>query len=363
MERTVQVELGSRSYPIRIGAGLLEDLGAACRTLAPPDAAALLVTDDRVASHWAATARGSLEAAGRRCATVVIPAGEASKCGARLTELYDAALAAGLDRRSFMVALGGGVVGDLTGYAAATYLRGIALVQVPTTLLAMVDSSVGGKTGINLPQGKNLVGAFHQPARVLADLATLATLPDREYRAGLAEVIKYGVIYDADFFARLERDIAALRARDETALLSAVARSCEIKAAVVGQDEREGGLRAILNFGHTLAHAIEQAAGYGTYLHGEAVAIGMHYAARLSCRTRGFPAADAERLAGWLRRVELPLTAKGLSWETVRAAMAVDKKSAARAPRWALADRLGAVAHGCAVLEPLLEEVWHGLDE
>jgi 3-dehydroquinate synthase len=241
---------------------------------------------------------------------------------------------------------------------AATYLRGVDFIQVPTTLLAMVDSAVGGKTGINLPQGKNLVGSFYQPRHVICDTELLNSLSPREFAAGLAEVIKYGVIYDAPLFARLEQQVTTL-ARDEAALAAIVARSCAIKAEVVGQDERESGLRAILNFGHTLGHALEKVAGYGTFLHGEAVGVGMAFAARVSARVQGLPGDQVERVVALIRQAGLPVQAPGYAWSALRQAMEVDKKSSGGQPRFVLADRIGHVAWGCVVPEAVLEEAWH----
>jgi 3-dehydroquinate synthase len=248
------------------------------------------------------------------------------------------------------------VVGDVAGFVAATYLRGLPLVQLPTTLLAQVDSSVGGKTGVNLPAGKNLVGAFHQPRLVMCDLATLDTLPEREFRSGLAEVIKYGMIADADFFAQVEVDLDRMLAREEAALGAVVARSCEIKAQVVGQDETEGGLRAILNFGHTVGHALEATAGYGTYLHGEAISIGQVVAARLSERLCGLPAADVARLRELLRRAGLPTGVKFAAADRKRllAAMRLDKKVSGGQVKFVLAEAIGKVRWGLAVPEKTL---------
>lgn len=358
MSLTVQVELGERAYPIRIGRGGLARLGEACRG-AGLDGACLLVSDTRVAPLYAGTADRALRAAGYAVRTVVVPAGEASKCAGRLGQLYDAALDAGLDRRGFFVALGGGVVGDLAGFAAATYLRGVALAQVPTTLLAMVDSSVGGKTGINLPRGKNLVGAFHQPALVEADPATLLTLSAREYRAGLAEVLKYGLIRDPALLGDLEREREALLALEGAVLERTIAACCRIKADVVAGDEREAGLRAVLNFGHTLGHAVEQAAGYGAWLHGEAVAVGLLYALRLSERLAGLDPAVTARVRDWLAAVRLPVAPPDLPWERVRDAMAVDKKAVEGVPRFVLAEEPGRVRTGVEVPAALAEEVWH----
>lgn len=362
MARTIQVDLGDRTYPIIIGPGLLAEVGAACGAQGCAGAC-LVVSDEQVDAHYGDAVVASLRRAGIEAGRVVIPAGEPSKDGGQVNRVYAAALAAGLGRSSFMIALGGGVVGDLAGFAAATFLRGIPYVQVPTTIVAMVDSAVGGKTGINLPQGKNLVGSFWQPAAVIADLDTLSTLPDREFRSGLAEVVKYGVIRDAPFFDWLERERDHLLGRDSGCLAEVVERSCVNKAAVVEADEREGGLRAILNFGHTLGHAVEKVAAYGTFLHGEAVAIGMVYAARLSEGVLGLPAADRGRLEVLLGGIGLRLAAPDLAWPDLRQAMSVDKKSEDRRPRFVLAERLGTAQFGCAVDDNLLEEVWHGLDQ
>lgn len=354
MTRTVAVDLGERSYPIRIGAGLLARIDELIGPVVK-GRNCLIVTDTTVEPLYAGICEVAAGRLGVKCATAVIPAGEASKCSGELVTLWSRAVEAGLDRKSFIVALGGGVVGDLAGFLAASYLRGIQLIQIPTTMLAMVDSAVGGKTGINLPQGKNLVGAFHQPSLVVCDIDTLQTLPRRELVAGLAEVVKYGVIWDADLFSLLEREAERIAAGDAGLLARIVARSCEIKAAVVSQDEQEGGLRAILNFGHTLGHAIEAVAGYGHFLHGEAVAIGMVYAARLSIAC-GFPEADANRLARLLTRLGLPVTAPGLTWAPLRRAMAVDKKSTLGKLKFVLAKRIGEAGFGCEVPEDLLEK-------
>lgn len=359
MARTLTVELGERSYPILIGVGQLAALGEACRPRLRAGAACLVVSDAHVDPLYGPAAEAALRAAGFRPAREAVPAGEDSKSPARLEALCRRMLAAGLDRGAFVVALGGGVVGDLAGFAAAVFMRGIPCVQVPTSLLAMVDSAVGGKTGVNLPEGKNLLGAFHQPALVLADPATLRTLPRREYLSGLAEAVKYGVIRDAAFFQWLENERAALAAGDPGRLEAVVARCCEIKADVVARDEREGGLRAILNFGHTAGHALEQAAGYGTYLHGEAVAVGMVFAARLAQRVLGFPAGEAARLEELLRALGLPTAAPGVPWERLQAALRRDKKNQDQRPRYVLARRLGETQTGCEVPAELPAEVWH----
>ncbi len=360
MKRDITVDLGDRSYPIHIGSGILDDLGAQC-TAQGLAGHCLVASDENVAPLYADRVLQALENAGFTPALEVLPAGETTKSQAQLLNLYSKAAAHGLDRKCFMVALGGGVIGDLTGFAAASWLRGIPFVQVPTSLLAMVDSSVGGKTGINIPEGKNLVGAFHQPELVLADTAVLSTLPMREYCAGLAEVVKHGVIWDAELFAQLEAaDLAEI---DPDALSPVIARNCEIKAEVVQADEREGGLRGILNFGHTLAHAIENVAGYGRYLHGEAVAIGMVYAARLSTKLKGLSVDESARIEKMLASLELPVGAPGLAWKELRAAMAVDKKTVGGLPKFVLADRIGHVEFGCEVPEELMEEVWHGIGQ
>jgi 3-dehydroquinate synthase len=264
----------------------------------------------------------------------VLPPGEQEKNLQRFGEVIEALATLGASRDATVFALGGGVVGDLAGFAAACWMRGVRFVQLPTTLLAMVDSSVGGKTAVDLPSGKNLVGAFHQPAAVLADIATLATLPERELRAGLAEVIKYGAIFDVGFISWLERNIDALRARDEIALTEAIARSCRHKAGVVARDEQEQGERMLLNFGHTFGHAIEVEQGYGGLLHGEAVAIGMVVAAKLATTVRRAPLADVERLVALLRRAGLPVAVpEGLDPAALLARMKLDKKTVSGVPR------------------------------
>jgi 3-dehydroquinate synthase len=356
--RTVSVKLGERSYPINMGRTIDTVLQAPGK-----GTAALVVSDTNVAPRYLDGCRARLTELGYLVESTVIPAGEQSKCLEQADRLYTAAVAAGLDRHSTIVALGGGVVGDLAGFVAGTFLRGVRFVQAPTTLLAMVDSSVGGKTGINLAQGKNLVGVFCQPVEVAMALDTLTTLSDREYRSGLAEVIKYGIIWDATFFDLLERETPRLLARDSGLLMDVVARSCEIKAEIVGIDERELGVRAVLNFGHTLGHAVENAVGYGTLLHGEAVAIGMVFAARLSTLLRGLPEAECDRIVALIQRVGLPVAAAGavaeqLAWPTVRHAMATDKKAQGRVPRFVLAERLGAVVFNCEVDEECLATVY-----
>jgi 3-dehydroquinate synthase len=360
MKRTVTVDLGERSYPIHIASASLDRIGELCGELGL-GGSALIVSDGNVDPLYGQRCKKALLAAGITVSRAVVPAGETSKCLEQLEGLYDRAVSSGLDRRSFVVALGGGVVGDLAGFLAASYLRGISYVQVPTTIVAMTDSAVGGKTGINLPQGKNLVGSFWQPAAVLVDLDTLETLPRREFVSGLAEVIKYGVIWDADLFDLLEREREPVLARDPALLAELVGRSCEIKADVVRQDEREGGLRAILNYGHTLGHAIEKVASYGEYLHGEAISVGMVYAARLSGVLTGLADADADRIAAMLAAYGLPTGAPECEWPALREAIRVDKKSVGSVPRFVLAECIGAVRFGCEVGEDLLETTWSGM--
>ncbi|MBC8206726.1 MAG: 3-dehydroquinate synthase [Kiritimatiellales bacterium] len=380
MTHDVTVDLGDRSYPIRIGSGILDTLGDACKA-AGLTGRCLIVSDENVAPLYADTVFQTLEKAGFDPVLEVLPAGEPTKCQAQLMNLYAKAAETRLDRKCFMVALGGGVIGDLTGFAAASWLRGIQFVQVPTSLLAMVDSSVGGKTGINIPAGKNLVGAFHQPELVMVDLDTLKTLPERELAAGMSEVVKYGVIWDEELFQSLEAGSTGgqsffqcsekNRGADSGCLGKIISKCCEIKAEVVRQDEREGGLRGILNFGHTLGHAIENAAGYGEYLHGEAVAIGMVYAARLSVALKGLLVEESDRIENLLAALALPVAAPGpqglrrgrLAWSDLRAAMAVDKKTVGGLPKFVLADRIGHVDFGCEVPEELMEEVWNGIGQ
>lgn len=339
----VQIALGDRSYPIQIGTGLFDrpDTYAGL----PRAAAALVVTNTLLAPLYAQRLQQAL--AGRYAAVhlVVLPDGEAHKTWETLNLIFDALLSRGCDRKTVLFALGGGVVGDITGFAAASYMRGVPFVQVPTTLLAQVDSSVGGKTAINHPLGKNMVGAFYQPQLVVCDLGVLKTLPPRELSAGLAEVIKYGPIADAAFLDWIEAHIDALRAGDPAALAHAVQRSCEIKAEVVGQDEREGGLRAILNFGHTFGHAIEAGMGYGAWLHGEGVGCGMVMAARLSQRLGLLDTAAVERLTRLIERAGLPtvgpiLDAKDNAGRYLEL-MRVDKKAEAGEIKFVLIDGIG----------------------
>jgi len=354
--RVVKVPLGTRSYSIYIGTGLLEELGPRCARLGLGKRCAV-VSDRNVAPLYADSAHQSLRAAGFEPVRVVVPAGETAKTLRTVQLCYNQLAAHRLERTSFIVALGGGVVGDLAGFLAATYLRGIAFVQVPTTLLAAVDSSVGGKVGVNLTAGKNLVGAFYQPRLVLCDLATFHTLPEREYRAGLAEVIKYGVIYDAALFKRLERDMPTLLARRPETLAAVIARCCQIKADVVAKDETEGGLRQILNFGHTIGHALEAISRYGKYVHGEAVAIGMVAAAHISAALLGLPQNDADRIIRLLERAGLPVSMRLTRTHRRKLfdAMRLDKKVRGGQIRFVLARRIGRVVWGQHVSDELVQ--------
>jgi 3-dehydroquinate synthase len=336
----LRVELGDRSYPIWIGSRLLRDA-----TLLQPHLArgvVGVVTNTTVASLWLEPLRAAL--GGRLGFVEVLPDGEEHKTLATAGRLYDALAAARLGRDGTLIALGGGVVGDITGFVAATWQRGVDFVQVPTTLLAQVDSSVGGKTGVNHPRGKNLIGAFHQPRCVLADVDTLATLPERELAAGLAEVLKYGLLGDPDFYLWVRENAAALRARDAAALAVAVRRSCIAKAAIVAEDEREGegGSRALLNLGHTFGHALETVCGYGVLLHGEAVGIGMLMAAELSCRLGWIDERDVAGLRALLGALGLPASVPpGVEATALRDAMLGDKKTAAGRIRLVLLRGIG----------------------
>jgi 3-dehydroquinate synthase len=355
--RTVRVSLGARSYEIKIGAGLLAQAGKESLRLIPGKRCAV-ISDRNVAPLYAWAVQRSLSDAGFEPILITVPAGETAKSLKTVQACYDQLAANRIERKSFVVALGGGVVGDLAGFVAATYLRGIPFIQLPTTLLAQVDSSVGGKTGVNLRAGKNLVGAFYQPRLVLCDLGTFLTLPDREYRSGLAEVIKYGIIYDAALFRRLESDIPKLLARDLHSLTDVVARCCEIKAEVVSQDETESGLRAILNFGHTIGHGLEAISRYGKYLHGEAISIGQVAAARLSVRLLGLPEKDSERIRALLERAGLPTKVRLTQAQkrAILAAMQLDKKVSGGEIKFVLAREIGRVEFGQKVPLHLLEE-------
>jgi 3-dehydroquinate synthase len=318
---------------------------------------ALVVTHPNIDELYGAAVRDGLTTAGFAVATHHVPQGEPSKCVDEFMRIHDALFAFGADRGTAVVALGGGVIGDLAGFAASAYMRGVPYVQVPTTLLSQVDSSVGGKTAINHPGAKNIIGAFYQPVMVVADTVTLRTLERRELLAGLAEVVKYGVIWDADLFARLETDLDALLALDPQVLAPVIHRCCAIKAEVVAQDEREGGLRAILNFGHTFGHAVEALSGYGTVLHGEAVAMGMVAAARLAERLALCPAGLAERIRALLARAGLPTAYPRLPRAKFLATIAHDKKTVAGKARYVLPTEMGRVEVRADVDEKLVLEV------
>ena len=355
---TVHIQLDERSYPIEIGSDLL----GKPETFAglPRAAQALIVTNTTVAPLYAAALQSALQPHYPQVHLVALPDGEAYKTWETLNLIFDALLGHGCDRKTVLFALGGGVVGDMTGFAAASFMRGVPFVQVPTTLLAQVDSSVGGKTAINHPLGKNMIGAFYQPQRVICDLSSLQTLPERELSAGLAEVIKYGPIADMALLDWLDANMDALMARDVNALAHAVQRSCEIKAHVVGQDEREAGLRAILNFGHTFGHAIEAGMGYGAWLHGEAVGCGMVMAATLSQRLGLVDAAFVQRLTALIARAKLPIRGPVLDAQDNAGRylefMRVDKKAEAGDIKFVLIDGPGkAVMRGAP--EALVREV------
>ena len=352
--RTLEVALAERSYPIHIGAGVVRRSGALLAERGVTNA--VVVTNATVAGHWLAPLCESLAAAGITSQTVPVPDGEAHKNWETLQAVVTRLLELRAERSTTLIALGGGVVGDITGFAAAIYQRGMPFVQVPTTLLAQVDSSVGGKTGINHPLGKNMIGAFYQPRAVLIDTDCLRTLPPRELAAGLAEVIKYGAIRDIEFLAWLEARMDALVARDPGALAHAIHESCRIKAAIVGADEREHGDRALLNFGHTFGHAIENAMGYGQWLHGEAVAAGMVVAADVSRRLGRIDVADVHRLRAIVARAALPTEAPALGFERWMALMGRDKKVVAGTIRYVLLDALGRAAISADVPDAILRE-------
>jgi 3-dehydroquinate synthase len=339
---SLSVALGSRSYPIHIGSGLIGSANLYSPHLGGGSAA--IVTNAVVAPLYLGKVRQAVQAAGARCTEIIVADGEQAKSWQGVEQVVDALVAARLGRDSLVVALGGGVIGDLAGFAAAIYQRGVPFVQVPTTLLAQVDSSVGGKTAINHAHGKNMIGAFHQPRAVISDVATLATLPERELRSGLAEVIKHGFALDAAFVDWLESNIEKLVAREPGALVHAIRRSCELKARIVAADERESGARALLNFGHTFGHAIEAGTGYGAWLHGEAIAAGMVMASELSSRLSGLTTADVKRVRNLLSRAGLPVTGPALAPEKLMELMALDKKAARGRARFVLLEAIGRAA-------------------
>lgn len=346
---TINVELAERSYPIVIGSSLIGGRFDLAAQVSGSDC--LVVSNETVAPIYLDSLRAGL--VGKNVETVILPDGEAHKSLDTVNAVFDALVGAGANRDTTVIALGGGVVGDIAGFAAASYMRGVSFIQVPTTLLAQVDSSVGGKTGVNHPGGKNLIGAFHQPKLVLIDTDTLGTLPDREVSAGLAEVIKHAAIVDADYFSWLEDNVQKLLDRDGQALADAIGRSCEIKAAVVADDERERGRRALLNFGHTFGHAIENSVGYGEWLHGEAVGAGMIMAAALSDLDRE----QQSRLRTLVKAAGLPISAAGIDAQKLRAAMQLDKKVFDKRLRFVLLTAIGAAYISDSVPDTRLEQV------
>ncbi|MDQ7968593.1 MAG: bifunctional shikimate kinase/3-dehydroquinate synthase AroKB [Oxalicibacterium faecigallinarum] len=347
------VDLGDRSYPITIGQSLLDNPEIVADKIAGSRVA--IVTNTVVAPLYLEQLMFTLAAAGKKVTSVILPDGEEEKNWENLMKVFDVLLAEKCDRKTTLIALGGGVIGDMTGFAASAYMRGVPFVQIPTTLLSQVDSSVGGKTGINHPLGKNMIGAFYQPQAVIADTLTLNTLPDRELSAGLSEVIKHGAIIDAPFFEWIEANMIRLRARDPEALAYAIRRSCEIKADVVRQDEREGGLRAILNFGHTFGHAIEAGMGYGVWLHGEAVGCGMVMAADMSCRLGFIDAASRDRIVAVVKAAGLPTVAPNLGNERWLELMEVDKKNEGGQIKFILLKPLGTTVIMSVPQETLLQ--------
>ena len=338
---TITVALAERSYPILVGPGALEDPSL---VYAVRGRSAVIISDTNVAPHWLGKVRAPLIAAGKRVHEIVLPAGEATKSVEHLASLWDKLLGWQCDRKATLIALGGGVVGDLVGFGAATYQRGVPFIQIPTTLLAQVDSSVGGKTAINHPLGKNMIGAFHQPVAVFADTNTLSTLPAREFRSGMGEVLKHGLIVDMAEFAQLEHDLPEILGREPHALTRMIAKSCAIKADIVARDEREGalGIRAWLNLGHTFGHAIEAGLGFGKWLHGEAVAAGACVAAELSRRLGHVSAGDVARVVQAFAAAGLPTRAPRLQGPAhYRELMAIDKKAEGGAIRYVLLKHMG----------------------
>jgi 3-dehydroquinate synthase len=352
--RKLTVNLAERSYEILVGSGLLEDESLLSRVLTQGRVA--VVTNTTVAPLYLGQVTRMLNALGREIVTVVLPDGEHYKDWQTLNLIFDALLGASCERETTLLALGGGVVGDMAGFAAACYQRGMPFVQLPTTLLSQVDSSVGGKTAINHPLGKNMIGAFYQPRLVLADIATLATLPARELSAGMAEVIKYGVIRDVEFFAWLESNVEGLMAREVGLLEEAVLRSCRHKAEIVANDEREAGDRALLNLGHTFGHAIEAGMGYGVWLHGEAVAVGMLMAAELSCLLGGLKREEVGRLEALLTRSGLPIRGPELAVDRYVELMQHDKKVSKGKLRFVLPKAIGAATVTGDVPPQLVEQ-------
>ncbi len=361
MMQTLTVGLKERSYPIHIGSGLLSDSSLLSGHL--PGKRAAIVTNTTVAPLYLESLQRTLQEIGVDSVPIILPDGEEYKSSQTLNLIYDALLTHRCERKTPLIALGGGVIGDMTGFAAATYLRGVPFIQIPTTLLSQVDSSVGGKTGINHPLGKNMIGAFYQPKLVLADIRTLNTLPDKELSAGLAEVIKYGLIRDLPFLSWLEENMDSLLARDEEALQYAVLKSCENKAEVVAADERESGERALLNLGHTFGHAIETGMGYGVWLHGEAVAAGTVMAADLSRRLGWLNESDVLRVRVLLQRARLPVVSPDLGTEKYLEYMGHDKKVEDGKMRFVLLKQLGRAELIGDVPKSLIEQTIAGCVE
>ncbi len=361
LQSKLTIDLGQRSYAIHIGGNILENIVSLGQL--PQAKTALIVSNTTVAPLYAQTLKSALSAKFEKVLVVELPDGEEYKNWQTLNQIYDALLSNQCDRKTVLFALGGGVVGDITGFAAASYMRGVPFVQIPTSLLAQVDSSVGGKTGINHPLGKNMIGAFYQPRMVLCDTAVLSTLPERELSAGLAEVIKYGPIADYDFFTWLEQSLPALLARNTQALHMAIQRSCQIKAWVVAQDEKESGMRAILNFGHTFAHAIEAGLGYGKWLHGEAVACGMVMASLLSAKLGLIDNSFVNRLTKILQQANLPTTAPALHKDKEKniqswlGYMRVDKKAQDGKVRFIVLNKIGSAAITTATDDVITEVI------
>jgi len=337
----VDVNLGSRSYRIVVASGALQSVGERLRELRLGSRAAL-VSDGAIMRLYGKTVVASLESAGLTVTTIDVPEGEAAKTLAVAEHCWDRLLTAGLDRTSTVLALGGGAVGDVAGFAAATYMRGINFIQLPTTVLAQVDASIGGKTAIDHPLGKNMIGAFHQPRLVVVDPAVARTLPEREFRSGLAEIVKHGIVLDADYFAELERDLAPLAARDLGVLERIIGGSCRLKASVVERDEREAELRHVLNYGHTIGHALEAATGYTRYAHGEAVSLGIVAEARLARRLGIADDETTTRQERMLETLGLPVRAPSIDVEPIVSAMARDKKAKDGRVPFVLAPRIGA---------------------
>src|SRR5580658_7207296 len=361
--QTIRVELGPASHDAHVGAGIIDRVGEMARHAGLKSGSCALVTDATVEKLYAARVTDALRKSGFAPVVISVPPGEASKSLATLELLYDRMTEAALDRGSVIFALGGGVVGDLAGFAAATYLRGVALVQVPTTVVAQVDSAVGGKTGVNLPEGKNLVGAFYPPSLVIADPAFLHTLPHREFRSGLYEVVKYGVIADPKLFAFLEKHMDTVLRRDSKALDYIISRSIAIKAVVVGKDEREAGLRQILNFGHTLGHALEAATGYRVFLHGEAIAWGMIAAAMMALSLDRLPLVDAFRIVRLVASVGPLPKIPAIPAAKLRSILAGDKKSRGGRVLWVFPRKIGKTEWGIEVPSRLVEATVRSLPE